>query len=149
MWPDWQLLWNVPWNRFTVQCQGCGESHKSDLIVAASKPYLTVRNSGGDWLLTCFPKPACPIHLFSLKPIHGNRECWKDLDCLAKIFNAQQIFMTLSIERKQYIGFPAFSANQAEQNKWRKKIGCIFGVWSTWKKGCPYFTFPEFSVGTT
>lgn len=123
MWPDWQLLWNVPWNCFTVQCQGCGASRKSNPIVAASKHCLTVRISGGDGLLPCLPKPACLTFIFlEAYSWYQKSGCWKDFDCLVKVFKALKIFKTLSMERKQYIHFPSFSfaANQAIQNKQRK-----------------------------
>lgn len=81
---DWQVLWNVPWSCFTVQCQGYGASHKSALIVAPSKLHLTARNSCWRGIVDMFSLTSMPSTLFSLKPSHSNGKCWKDFDCLLK-----------------------------------------------------------------
>lgn len=111
---DRHLARNVAWNYFTVLCQSWATSTKSSLILAASQLYLTDGNSStsdafssASMLETFICVGLCSHGCAALKGF------WLP----AKIFRAQQIFMTSFMVRKQYVYLRTFSGNQALQNK--------------------------------
>lgn len=110
---DGQLARNVASNYFTVTCGGCATSSKSSLISAAGQ---TERR------LDVF---SCTGMLQTLVCIsvrsHGHATL-KGFWLPAKIFRAQQIFMTPFMVRKRSVYLRTFSSNRALPNKPKKPV---------------------------
>lgn len=101
---DRQLVWNVAWSYFTVQCQGCAASTKSSLISACSQLYLTGRSSGaGGRRVDVFSSTAALNTRISVGLCwHGHAALKGVFHFSAKVFNAQQIFTPAFAARKQH-----------------------------------------------
>lgn len=105
--------------------------HKPDSYLSQPLVNSPVPNGVSVWC----PLPLYSRYIFLLAFIYMNLQCWKDYFFSAKVFNAQQIFMTPFMARKQNTRLRTFSVNQPLQNKWAVGKGeGQFNWWTSWSQ---------------